>query len=537
MALVFAGHELDLRRQELRRAGDVVHVEPQVFDLLALLLKNHDRILSKDEILDIIWQGRIVSEAALSSRINAARKAIGDNGNAQSLIRTFHKRGFRFIGEVTEVPDDRSPTGLNGVAEASSSSARDEVPARRTALAVHSGGGKPRVAVLQFANLSPHPDNEYFSYGLTEDIIRLLGRTRWLDVLTRHSTLAFRGRDLDPRQIGAALGVRYLVQGSVRKRGNRVRITAELDDADGGSQLWSEVYDLDLADIFEVQDGLARQIAAVIEPELGSIERQIAARKPPESLDAWDCYQRGYWHLWGFTTPGFAEAEALFRRAVEIEPGLARAHAALSYVQLQKVFYGPTKDRPAALQAALALARTSVSLDERDCLCHCVLGRVHCLLRNYDEAIAELEQTIELNPSFAQGYFALAFTLVWCGRAEETITLVERAVELSPRDPHLWTFYHIRSMAHFSLDEMKSAEAFSRKAVRQPNATYFPYAALVAILGFMNRTEEARAARRALLEKRPDYTLAVAQENFFYCADDRLRDRFMKGLRQGGIRS
>jgi TolB-like protein len=479
-----------------------------------------------------------VSEAALSSRINAARKAIGDNGNDQNFIRTLHKRGFRFIGEVKEVADQSSPLGAVSVGEADlgkmlTHSVRREEPWGHTEES--SARGKPRVAVLPFANLGQDPDHDYFGYGLTEDIIRLLGRARWLDILTRHSTYAFRGRGVDPREVGATLGVRYLVQGSFRKRGERVRITAELIESTSGRQFWSEVYDLDLVDIFDIQDAMAQQIAAMIEPELGSIERQIAARKPPESLDAWDCYQCGYWHLWGFTTPGFEKAETWFRRAVEIEPGLARAHAALSYVHLQRAFYCDPKDRPGLLISALALARTAVSLDERDCLCHCVLGRVHCLLRNHDEAIAELERTIELNPSFAQGYFALAFTLVWCGREEETIALIERAAELSPTDPHLWTFHHTRALAHLSLDELESTEVFSRKAIRQPNATYFPYVTLVAALGLMHRTEEAKIALQELSAKKPGYNLSVAEDSFFYCANDRLLDRYMKGLRQAGV--
>src|SRR5262245_3473186 len=184
MTLVFAGHEIDLRRQELRRAGQLVHMEPQVYDLLVHLVRNRDRVVSKDELFDTIWSGRIVSEAALSSRINAARKAIGDDGDRQALIKTIHRRGFRFVAEV----------------EAAALTI-EETPAARPADASR----KPSIAVLPFANLSQEPDTDYFSYGLTEDVIRLLARNRWLDVLSRHSAAAFQGRDTDPREIGAAL--------------------------------------------------------------------------------------------------------------------------------------------------------------------------------------------------------------------------------------------------------------------------------------------------------------------------------------------
>ena len=534
MTLVFAGHELDPRRQELRREGEVVHVEPQVFDLLAFLIRNRDRIVSKDEILDTIWDGRIVSEAALSSRINAARKAIGDSGNDQIFIRTFHKRGFRFVAEAAEVPDGE---GEAPVAEPprAAPEARPEAAEAQALPEPAFDRHKPSVAVLPFTNVGGDPDHEYFAYGLTEDVIRMLGRNRWLTVLTRHSAAAWRGKEVDPREIGLALGVRYLVKGSVRKIGERVRITAELVSAEDGAQLWSEVYDIPLSDIFDIQDAMARQIAAVIEPELATIEREIAHRKAPQSLDAWDCFQRGLWHMWAFTTPGLAEAEAMFRRAIELEPGLARAHAGLSYVYLQSIWYRDPAGRAGLLDKAMELARTSVALDERDSLCRCVLGRAQCMAQHYEDAIAELEATVELNPSFAQGYFALAFTLVWCGREDEAIALLEQAVELSPRDPHLWTFYNARAFAHFSLGELKSAAFFARKGTRTPNATHFPFATLTASLGLLGEQEEARAAAADLLERKPDYTCAFAREDLFFCANQDFIDRYAEGLRRAGV--
>jgi TolB-like protein len=279
MNFLFAEHELDPRRQELRRSGEAVHIEPQVFDLLSLLVRHHDRIVGKDEILDTIWGGRIVSEAALSSRINAARKAVGDNGNEQIFIRTIHKRGFRFVGKVKEIPEcgaDEEVVAETKPTESTVAASSAQALERR----------KPCIAVLPFINLTEEPEHEYFAYGLTEDVIRLLGRNRWLKVLTRHSAYSYRGKEVDPREIGAALGVRYLVKGSVRKMGQRVRIMAELVSIADGSQLWSELYDFQLADIFDIQDAMAKQVAAVIEPELASIERELAFRKPPQKLDA-----------------------------------------------------------------------------------------------------------------------------------------------------------------------------------------------------------------------------------------------------------
>ena len=398
-----------------------------------------------------------------------------------------------------------------------------------------SGPSQASIAVLPFTNLSQEADHDYFGYGMTEDIIRLLARNRWLKVIARHSTFAYRGQSVDVRDVGQALGVRYVLVGSVRKFGDHVRITAELIGAADGSQLWAEVYDLDLTDIFDIQDAMAKQIAAVIEPELASVEQEIAARKAPESLDAWDCYQRGFYNLWGFTTPGFDEAEKWYRRAIAVEPGLARAHAGLAYVNVQRAFYDDPAKRSDFLDTALAFAKTAVALDERDCMCHCVLGRAYCLRRNYDEAIAELELAVALNPSFAQAYFALGFALIWCGRAEEAVALFEQAAELSPRDPHMWTFHHMRAMAHLVLEQMDEAEEYARRGVRPSNATYWPFATLTAALGLRGKDGNARAAAAELLRRKPNYSCGYAQQDFFFCDDAGFVERFVGGLRRAGI--
>jgi TolB-like protein len=244
-------------------------------------------VVSKDELLDTIWNGRIVSEAALSSRINAARRAVGDDGDRQARIKTIHRRGFRFVGTARLIdapaPATEEPTAAAPVSR----------PQRR----------KPSVAVLRAVNLSQEPDTEYFTYGMTEDIIRLLARNRWLDVLSRHSTMQFQGRDADAREVGQALAAQYLVQIGVFKRGERVRITADLVWTETSRQLWSDSYDLTLPDIFAVQETMAQRIAAVIEPELGRVERGIAARRPPDNLDAWDGYQRGLFAFWASPRP------------------------------------------------------------------------------------------------------------------------------------------------------------------------------------------------------------------------------------------
>lgn len=543
----FAEFEIDLSQQELRRLGEAVHIEPQVFDLIVHLVRNYDRIVSKDELIERIWNGRIISEAALSSRINGARRALGDNGQDQALIRTLHKRGFRFVGDVQAVstleadaqavrlvPDDgAAPTGVPVSVSVSAEVRRldDVVSESVKAEAVT----RPSIAVLPFGNMSDDPENDYFSYGLTEDIIRLLARNRWLLVISRHSTIAFQGRVVDAREIGELLGVRYVMVGSVRKNRDAVRITAELVRAADGKQLWADKYDLQLEYIFDIQEEMARQIAATIEPELSKVEQQLAARKAPESLDAWDCYQRGLWNFWRFTTPGFDSAESYFQRAIAADPNFARGHGALSYVNLQRAFIDEPKDRAARLETALRQARHAVALDELDCFCHCALGRALCLTHQNDEALATLDVSLELNPSFAQAYFAQGFNMLWYGREIEAETLLDRAIMLSPRDSHIAAFHHVRSWAHFSLGEYDIAVEFARRATRQSNATYQTFATLAASLGLLGDRAQAETAAAELLQRKPNYNIETARQEFFFCNDVGFINRFVDGLRVAGI--
>ena len=370
---------------------------------------------------------------------------------------------------------------------------------------------------------------------MTEDIIRLLARHRWLTVISRHSTIAFKGTHVDVRQVGEALGVRYVLVGSVRKNRDLVKITAELVRAADGSQLWTDSYDLQLEDIFDVQEEMARHIAATIEPELSRVEQQLAARKAPGSLDAWDCYQRGLWSFWTFTATGFDTAEEFYRRALESDPEFARAHGALAYVNVQRALYDKPADRGAHIEAALQQGRTAVALDDRDCFCRCALGRALSLARRNEEASEELELAIKLNPSFAQGFFAQGFNLLWHGKPMEAETLLDRATLLSPRDSHLWSFHHVRAWAHFSMGEMDAAADFARRATQQPNVTYRAFATLAASLGNLGRGEEAQAAAAGLIERKPDYTAAVARQEFFFCNDETFVDRFVAGLQQAKV--
>src|SRR5258705_494923 len=303
MTLSFGDYEIDLNRRELRRAKRPVHVEPQVFDLLVYLVRNRNRVVSKHDLIASVWDGRTVSDSTFTSRINAARKAIGDSGVDQKLIRTVPRKGFRFVAVANEQSNRVDPVGMRA------DEIQDQPPA---ALPLPD---RPAIAVLPFNNMSDDPEQEYFSDGISEDIITALSKLRWFFVIARNSSFTYKGKSVHMKQVSDELGVRYVVEGSVRKSGDRVRITAQLNDVSTGSHVWAEHYDRDLTDVFAVQDEITEAIVAAIEPQIYAAENFRARRKPPSSLDAWDLVMRAlsYSGRW-------REAYEAAQRAIRLSP-------------------------------------------------------------------------------------------------------------------------------------------------------------------------------------------------------------------------
>lgn len=511
----FADMELDTSRFQVRRGEEVLAVQPQVFDVLLYLLKHHDRVVTKDELLEQVWSGRFISETTLSSRIKAVRQLIGDTGSRQELIRTFRNRGFRFVGDVSVQLE----------------SARALVTPAPTDRLSHTTG----IAVLPFETYGTNDASLHLGEGVAADTIALLARYRWLRVMARGSSFGF-GPDATPREIGAALGVQYLLTGRVRRFSGRIRIDAELVDCASGEHLWGQSYDRDEGDLFTVIESMVQRLAAAIEPEIGAIERARSDAKHVGALDAWDLYHKGMRHLYRFTVEDLAAARRWLREALEIEPDFALAHSGLAYVAVQMAFYGPASERDRELGTALECARRGVALDPTDGFNHFALGRALSLKREFDEATAELSSAIELTPSFAQAYFALGFCLTNAGEPNRAIPLYEEAIILSPRDPHLWTFHHMLGMAYIRLGKTAEAEHFVREALRQPNATSWPFVTLCALLGMTGRLEEAAAIRDRLLKMRPGYDLADVRDDFFFAPSDAFLEKYIEGLEQAGLR-
>lgn len=513
----FSGLELDTSRFQVRRGKEVLPVQPQVFDVLHYLVANHDRIVSKEELFSKVWSGRVVSEATLSSRIKDVRQLIGDDGKTQAQLLTIRHRGFRYVGTVeAELPDTRP------IASAVATSARGAQLNPPTS-----------IAVLPFEMLGEGSDRAYVGEGIAADIIGLLARHHWLTVIARGSSFAVDAKST-PRQIGHLLGVGYLLTGRIRWHGNS-RIDAELADCDSGRLLWTQSYRIENTSVHAVIEEIAQQIAATIEPKLGQIERQKSERKQPEQFQAWDCCHRAFWHLYRFTAEDLEVAKGWFQRALQFDPNLARAHAGLAYAALQLAFYGSPQRRDAELQQALSESQLAVSLEPDDAFNRFALGRSLCLLRRYPEAQAELEQALDANRSFAQAYFALAFCFSVWDRPAASLPLYEKAVRLSPQDPHLWTFHHMRGMALFRLDRLDEAEDFVRAALRQQHATYWPLATLCALLAERGRIDDAAAVADRLRKLKPDYDLAYARQDFFFIRAPDFVERYVHDLSLAGI--
>jgi adenylate cyclase len=395
---------------------------------------------------------------------------------------------------------------------------------------------KPSIAVLPFMNMSGDPEQEYFADGITEDLITNLSHIRWFFVIARNSCFAYKGRSPDIRTVARELGVAYVLEGSVRKAGSRVRITAQLADGASGNHVWAQRYDRELQDIFAVQDEITGTLAGAIEPELGKAERERARTKRPDDLHAWDLYQRGLWHTYKRTREDLAEAQRLFRQALERDPGLARAYAAAEEAFFFQWVGGYADKSYAAKDDALLLAQKAVQLDGQDAFNRYALGRALILMRQHDSAVFELRKAIELDPSFAQAHYALAMALATGGHPQEALPHIELAMRLSPQDPYFGQFLVRRAEACFFLGRLEEAVEAAESSLREPNVQWSRWAILAAAQAHLGRLPQARASVEALHQMRPDVDFEFVRD-YWPIADANAIDYLMDGLQKAGLRS
>jgi TolB-like protein/Tfp pilus assembly protein PilF len=469
----------------VRQGGNLVSVAPKVFDLLAHLVQNRERVVSRDDLIGAVWEGRIISESALATCINAARSAIADSGEEQRLIKTLPRKGIRFVGEVRE---------------------GNETAVAIAAVEALNLPSKPSIAVLPFQNMSDDPEQEYFADGVVEDIITGLSRIKSLFVIARNSTLAYKGSAVSVRQIGRDLGVRYVLQGGVRRAANRVRFTVQLVEAESGIQLWADRYDRLLEDIFALQDEITINVIGAIEPSVRKAEIERVKRKRPENLDAYDFLLRALPYVYTHTASDAATALPLLEKALESDPSYAAAHALTAWCCHFRFSRGGLRqeDRAAAVEHAhaaislgaddptsLAIAAFVISLDEHD----------------QTTALDVFDRALAISGSDVFALSCSALILSWIGKAHKAIERAETALRLSPFDSINYLSYNAIAIACFHQAKYKEAHDAARRAVQSNPRFSVCHAFLTAALVRLGRDEEARSQAQRVLALDPSFSV------------------------------
>ena len=507
MALRFEDCVLDLDRFELRRNGEPVALEPQAMRILIELINHRDRVVAKTELLDSVWGDRFVSESALTSQIKAVRRAVGDTGRDQRIVKTLHGRGYMFVAPITSVPQSE-PT--------------IERP-------------NPVLAVLPFVKLRAEPGQAHVAEGLTHDIITALSKHRWLRVLARATTEGYAGAAEATARLRDELDVDYVVAGTVRLGEGRLRVTASLIDTNEGVCRWAERYDRTIEDLFDVLDEITDVIAATVEPEVGYAERDRVSRRPRTDLRTWDLYHLGIAHLFRFTAADNLEAQRLLAQCRELDPRFGEAHAWWAYASVLGMIYWGTEPDPDALDAALAATQLALETDDQNAVFHMLRGRVQLARREYASALLENRRAIELNPTFAAAFCGLGDSLCYEGRYDEAIMHFDRSVALGAHDPQRWAFLSYGALALLFAGRYEEAIEWTDQASTLPNCHYWTTAHRVVALSKLDRPDEAVCAVRTLLEQCPDFSVEFARRKLFYLKRPEQLELYFGGLADAGV--
>jgi TolB-like protein len=487
----FGSFELDGAKVELRSEGEVRPVEPQVFALLALLVENNERLVSKDEIVEKVWDGRVVSESAVASRVKSARQALGDDGKTQRYIKTIHRQGFRFVGEVRALQDAQ--------------------PAEPLVAAPAEQSSRPSIAVLPFHLVGDAGPYAAIADALPHELIAELSRLRWLFVTARGSSFRLRAKDADVGEIGRLLGVRYVVTGTVEVAGTSLGVTVELVDTRDAGVVWADRFAVSIDDVHQVRAEIRSRVLAALEIRIPLHEATLARLKVTENLDAWSAYHLGLQHMYRFNRKDNATATGLFQHAIDRDPGFARAHAGLSFVHFQTAFMRHTDDLATEILLARRYAERGLELDSIDPFVNFTMGRSFWLEGNLDTSLTWLDRACSISPNYAQGIYSRALTESLSGLGHESREHVDLAMRLSPLDPLYYAMMGTRAFGHMALGEDAEAAAWAERAARAPGAHVL--IALIATAAHALVGDHARAAAWAAnaRERNPTFT----REDFF----------------------
>jgi TolB-like protein len=439
--------------------------------------------------------------------------------------------GFDDMGEQS-VKNIARPIGVHRVSLAETAPLTANQPA--TVASKSASPNRPSIAVLPFANMSGDPEQEYFADGISEDIITGLSKLRWFFVIARNSSFTYKGKAVDVKRAARELGVRYVLEGSVRKGGNRVRITAQLIDAATGNHIWADRYDGDLTDVFALQDEITKKVVAAIEPKLLEAEGIRSQNRSPEDLGAWDMVIHANSLFWRLTKDEGEAAIAMLRRAVERYPNYAPAQSMLAFMILVQSYLGwSVSERESLVKQAGGLATRAAVLDDSDPWAHLALGYVAYTMRRTDEAVEQFHRALDLNPNFAAAHGYLGLALALDGQSDQAIVHLKQAILMSPHDPQNTVFNMGLAGSHYLAGRYNEAIGFARTALQQRHGWTGAHRIYVASLAQAGQTDEARAALARLKELHPEMTIAWIERNVPYTSSQ--MPKFLEGMRKAGL--
>ncbi len=523
----FESFELDPARFELRLDGQRVHVEPQVLSLLTLLVESHDRMVSKDEVIDKIWAGRIVSESAVAARIKAARKAVGDDGNQQRLIRTIHGRGFRFVGEI-------APAGPGEAICAIAPAAVAGPPQAESLEQRNARDGRPSIAVLPFHVVGEAGPHDIVADALPADIIMDLSRLYWLFVIARGSSFRFRGADMDPVAVGRQLGTGYCLTGTVEIIGREVTVATSLVDANDGVTIWGESYRGALSELQHMRPEIETQVVDALTVQIPRNEVRLARARPANELDTWASFHLGLDHMYRFTREDNGRAARFFQQALARDPYFSRALGGLSFTHFQNAFLGFAEDPAAETEAARNLAHLAIEADRIDPFAHFNVGRSLWLEGRLEDSIEWFDGAINISPSFAQGVYNRGLVGTMVGRVQSADSDLALALDLSPLDPLAYAMVSSRALLQVQLGDYEKAADLGARAATMPGA-HKHIELIAAITAQMaEREEEAQHWLARARREDPDLTSEVFFRSFPF-APTHAREAIERSLSELGI--
>lgn len=510
----FDDFTLDLAAGELRNRETVVAADQLTFLVLAYLVENADRLIPKEELVEKVWNGRFISDSAISSAIKSVRKAIGDSGSAQRLVRTVHGRGFRFVGDVQVAA---VPAMVVSDVPASPESAPLPPPK----------DNRPAIAILPFTPIGLDGPYSAIPDAIPAELIATLSRLHWLKVIARGSSFRFRSDAADIEAIGAALGVGYILSGAVEMFDWKISLTIELTDARSGHVVWAERLSGGIEDIHALRENVVGLVTSVLELQVSRNEADIARLRGPEAFDAWALYHTGILHMYRFNQADNALADVYFGRSLALDPNFARAYRARSFTRFQAAFLRYGSDRDRAIADARAHAEAGLALDPDDPFVNFNYGRSHWLTGDPEAGQAWIGRATALSPSFAQGHYAHGWADIMGGKGESAIGDLSRSMALSPLDPFRYAMESATGLAHFHVDDLDAAADWGVRGARQPGAHYLIAAIASALCEIAGQGNEAAYWAGQTRLRRPDASI----DHFFAAFPFENEDR-RQALRQ-----